>query len=82
MFLFPIADSDDDSLRDIIFFIAELNVVTSSSPWDHVSPSPIPIRASGSSVKSSVSGYNRRTHKPAFSSETSNRYEVYFAPNV
>ncbi|KAM7274785.1 hypothetical protein ACFE04_016651 [Oxalis oulophora] len=28
-----------------------------SSPWDHVSPSPIPIRASGSSGRSSVSNY-------------------------
>ncbi|XP_004487236.1 pre-mRNA-splicing factor ATP-dependent RNA helicase DEAH7 [Cicer arietinum] len=48
---------------------------TSSSPWDHVSPSPVPIRASGSSVKSSVSGYNRRSHKLTFSSENSNKYE-------
>ncbi|CAL5200097.1 unnamed protein product [Lathyrus oleraceus] len=32
------------------------------SPWDHVSPSPLPIRASGSSVKSSVSQYNRKSH--------------------
>ncbi|XP_057452509.1 pre-mRNA-splicing factor ATP-dependent RNA helicase DEAH7 [Lotus japonicus] len=48
---------------------------TSSSPWDHVSPSPIPIRASGSSVKSSLSGHNGRSHRPNFSSGTSNTYE-------
>lgn len=47
----------------------------SPSPWDHVSPSPIPIRASGSSVKSSTSGYNGRSHKLAFSSENSSAYE-------
>ncbi|XP_061367287.1 pre-mRNA-splicing factor ATP-dependent RNA helicase DEAH7 [Gastrolobium bilobum] len=49
--------------------------ITSSSPWDHVSPSPIPIRASGSSVKSSVSRHSGRSHKLTFSSETSNTYE-------
>jgi len=43
----------------------------SPSPLDHVSPSPFPIRASGSSHKSSVAGYNRRLHKLAFSSENS-----------
>ncbi|KAK7261573.1 hypothetical protein RIF29_27887 [Crotalaria pallida] len=48
---------------------------TTSSPWDHVSPSPIPIRASGSSVKSSVSGHNRRSHHLSFSSETSNTHQ-------
>ncbi|KAL5156794.1 Pre-mRNA-splicing factor ATP-dependent RNA helicase DEAH7 [Glycine soja] len=48
---------------------------TSPSPWDHVSPSPVPIRASGSSAKSSVSRHNGRSHQLSFSSETSNRYE-------
>lgn len=48
---------------------------TSSSPWDHVSPSPIPIRASGSSTKSSVSRQKGRSHQLNFSSETSNTYE-------
>ncbi|XP_045799876.1 pre-mRNA-splicing factor ATP-dependent RNA helicase DEAH7-like [Trifolium pratense] len=51
----------------------------SPSPWDHVSPSPVPIRASGSSVKTSVSGYNRRSHKLTFSSENPNTYEEEIA---
>ncbi|XP_010248953.1 PREDICTED: pre-mRNA-splicing factor ATP-dependent RNA helicase DEAH7 [Nelumbo nucifera] len=41
----------------------------SSSPWDHISPSPVPIRASGSSVRSSNSYPGRRSHQ--FSSENS-----------
>ncbi|CAL0322117.1 unnamed protein product [Lupinus luteus] len=45
-----------------------------SSPWDHVSPSPIPIRASGPSVKSSISR-NNRSHQLTFSSDTSNTRE-------
>ncbi|XP_027339905.1 pre-mRNA-splicing factor ATP-dependent RNA helicase DEAH7 [Abrus precatorius] len=48
---------------------------TSSSPWDHVSPSPVPIRASGTSAKSSISRHHGRSHQLAFSSETSNRYK-------
>ena len=55
------------------------NTPHSSSPWDHVSPSPIPIRASGSSVKSSISRHNGRSHQLTFSSATSNSYEVYLA---
>ncbi|XP_014497739.1 pre-mRNA-splicing factor ATP-dependent RNA helicase DEAH7 [Vigna radiata var. radiata] len=47
----------------------------SSSPWDHVSPSPIPIRASGSSAKSSVSRHNGRSHQLNFRSETSNSFQ-------
>ncbi|XP_021746743.1 pre-mRNA-splicing factor ATP-dependent RNA helicase DEAH7-like isoform X1 [Chenopodium quinoa] len=34
-----------------------------ASPWDHVSPSPVPIRASGSSVRSSSSRYEGRSNK-------------------
>ncbi|KAL9324599.1 hypothetical protein ACSQ67_009456 [Phaseolus vulgaris] len=45
--------------------------VNSSSPWDHVSPSPIPIRASGYSAKSSVSRHSGRSHQLNFSSESS-----------
>ncbi|QCE09158.1 pre-mRNA-splicing factor ATP-dependent RNA helicase DEAH7 [Vigna unguiculata] len=47
----------------------------SSSPWDHVSPSPIPIRASGSSAKSSLSRHNGRSHQLNFRSETSNSFQ-------
>ncbi|KAK9104172.1 hypothetical protein Scep_021016 [Stephania cephalantha] len=43
----------------------------SASPWDHVSPSPVPIRASGSSVRSSGSRPGSRSHKPSFSSGNS-----------
>ncbi|KAL9322938.1 hypothetical protein ACSQ67_010991 [Phaseolus vulgaris] len=48
----------------------------SSSPWDHVSPSPIPIRASGYSAKSSsVSRHSGRSHQLNFSSESSNTFQ-------
>ncbi|XP_047153751.1 pre-mRNA-splicing factor ATP-dependent RNA helicase DEAH7 [Vigna umbellata] len=47
----------------------------SSSPWDHVSPSPIPIRASGSSAKSSVSRHYGRSPQLNFRSETSNSFQ-------
>ncbi|KDO81949.1 hypothetical protein CISIN_1g0007901mg, partial [Citrus sinensis] len=46
-----------------------------ASPWDHISPSPVPIRASGSSVKSSSSGYSRRSHQLTFSRESSQSFE-------
>ncbi|MED6205991.1 hypothetical protein PIB30_022881 [Stylosanthes scabra] len=51
------------------------NTPYSSSPWDHVSPSPVPIRASGSSVKSSTSRYSGRSHQLTFSSGASSSYE-------
>ncbi|XLU67466.1 hypothetical protein S245_026519 [Arachis hypogaea] len=51
------------------------NTPYSSSPWDHVSPSPVPIRASGSSVKSSTSRHSGRSHQLTFSSGTSTSYE-------
>ncbi|KAL4370878.1 hypothetical protein AHAS_Ahas06G0109800 [Arachis hypogaea] len=51
------------------------NTPYSSSPWNHVSPSPIPIRASGSSVKSSTSRYSGRSHQLTFSSRASSSYE-------
>ncbi|KAK1363374.1 hypothetical protein POM88_038935 [Heracleum sosnowskyi] len=35
-----------------------------ASPWDNVAPSPVPIRASGSSVKSSNSRYGLRPQIP------------------
>ncbi|KAK4855434.1 hypothetical protein QYF36_007309 [Acer negundo] len=41
--------------------------VYATSPWDHVSPSPVPIHAAGSSVSSSSSGYSRRSHQLTFS---------------
>ncbi|KAK0574070.1 hypothetical protein LWI29_017804 [Acer saccharum] len=51
--------------------------VYAASPWDHVSPSPVPIRAAGgSSVRSSSSsGYSRRSHQLTFSAETSQSFE-------
>ncbi|KAL9256976.1 Pre-mRNA-splicing factor ATP-dependent RNA helicase DEAH7-like protein [Drosera capensis] len=42
-----------------------------ASPWDHVAPCPAPIRASGSSVRSSSSRYERRSHAPSRSSGNS-----------
>ena len=41
-----------------------------ASPWDNVSPSPAPIRASGSSKGSSYSGSGGRSHQLTFSSTT------------
>lgn len=43
----------------------------SASPWDQISPSPVPVRASGSSVKSSSSSYHSKTHHLKFSSRSS-----------
>ncbi|KAK7364029.1 hypothetical protein VNO80_12358 [Phaseolus coccineus] len=45
--------------------------VNSSSPWDHVSPSPVPVRASGYSAKSSFSRHSGRSPQLNFSSESS-----------
>ncbi|GAB4840590.1 hypothetical protein Ancab_021362 [Ancistrocladus abbreviatus] len=46
-----------------------------ASPWDQVAPSPVPVRASGSSVQSSSSRYGRRSHQLTFSSENSQALE-------
>lgn len=50
---------------------------SAASPWDHISPSPAPIRASGYSVKSSSSKHGARSHELTFSSESSQSFEVY-----
>uniref|UniRef100_A0A5B6ZC59 RNA helicase n=1 Tax=Davidia involucrata TaxID=16924 RepID=A0A5B6ZC59_DAVIN len=42
-----------------------------ASPWDSITPSPVPIRASGSSVRSSSSRYGGRSHNLHFSAENS-----------
>ncbi|KAL5721851.1 RNA helicase [Ranunculus cassubicifolius] len=42
-----------------------------ASPWDYVSPSPIPIRASGSSVRSASSRLSGRSNHANFSSNDS-----------
>ncbi|KAH1032320.1 hypothetical protein J1N35_044494 [Gossypium stocksii] len=47
----------------------------SASPWDYASPSPVPIRASGASVKSSSSRYGRTSHQLSFSRESSQSFE-------
>ncbi|KAL6969289.1 RNA helicase [Sarracenia purpurea var. burkii] len=46
-----------------------------SSPWDTISPSPVPIRASGSSVRSSSSRYGGRSHHLTFSARNSHSSE-------
>ncbi|OMP09768.1 hypothetical protein COLO4_05147 [Corchorus olitorius] len=46
-----------------------------ASPWDYASPSPVPIRASGASVKSSSSRYGRTSHQVSFSKESSQSFE-------
>lgn len=47
-----------------------------ASAWDHVSPSPVPIRASGSSVRTSSSKHSGRSYERTFSTEASRSYEV------
>ncbi|KAK6230979.1 hypothetical protein QUC31_002497, partial [Theobroma cacao] len=46
-----------------------------ASPWDYASPSPVPIRASGASIKSSSSRYGRTSHQVSFSRESSQSFE-------
>ncbi|XP_047338785.1 pre-mRNA-splicing factor ATP-dependent RNA helicase DEAH7 [Impatiens glandulifera] len=46
-----------------------------ASPWDTISPSPVPVRASGSSVRSSNSRSIGRGHKHTFSVERSHLSE-------
>lgn len=48
---------------------------SASSPWDHVSPSPVPIRPSGSSVRSSSSRHGGRSDQLNFSMENSEAFE-------
>lgn len=48
---------------------------SSASPWDHISPSPIPVRASGSSTRSSSSSYHSKSQHLKYSSQSSNSYE-------
>ncbi|WCJ19134.1 RNA helicase family protein [Euphorbia peplus] len=48
---------------------------SSQSPWDHIAPSPTPVRASGSSVKSLGSGRGRKSHQLTFSSSSSQPLE-------
>ena len=49
---------------------------SSASPWDQISPSPVPVRASGSSVRSSSTSYLSKTHHLKFSSRSSPLAEV------
>ncbi|CAI0450527.1 unnamed protein product [Linum tenue] len=55
---------------------------SSASPWDRVSPSPIPIRASGSSDRSSVSRRGGRSHQHTFSVSSSQPLEEGEKPFV
>eukprot|EP00257_Ricinus_communis_P008936 XP_002527133.2 pre-mRNA-splicing factor ATP-dependent RNA helicase DEAH7 isoform X1 [Ricinus communis] len=48
---------------------------SAASPWDHIAPSPVPIRASGSSAKSSGSRHGERSHQLTFSSTSSRPLE-------
>ncbi|KAF5178527.1 pre-mRNA-splicing factor ATP-dependent RNA helicase PRP16, partial [Thalictrum thalictroides] len=43
----------------------------SASPWDHISPSPVPIRASGYSARSSSSRLSGRSHQQKNSADNS-----------
>ncbi|XVE91093.1 hypothetical protein DITRI_Ditri20bG0127800 [Diplodiscus trichospermus] len=48
---------------------------TGASPWDYASPPPVPIRASGASVKYSSSRYARTSYQLSFSRESSQSFE-------
>uniref|UniRef100_A0A0C9RLQ8 RNA helicase n=1 Tax=Wollemia nobilis TaxID=56998 RepID=A0A0C9RLQ8_9CONI len=49
---------------------------SAQSPWDYVSPSPVPIRAGGSSVRVTNSHSGVRSHQLSFRSRTTeSRYE-------
>ncbi|GMP57653.1 hypothetical protein CsSME_00021643 [Camellia sinensis var. sinensis] len=52
-----------------------------ASPWDTVSPSPVPIRASGSSVRSSNTRYGGRSHQRTSSANNSHSSEDREADN-
>ncbi|XP_039136089.1 LOW QUALITY PROTEIN: pre-mRNA-splicing factor ATP-dependent RNA helicase DEAH7-like [Dioscorea cayenensis subsp. rotundata] len=43
---------------------------SAASPWDHIAPSPVPIRASGSRRRASESSSGQRMHRPTSSSVT------------
>ncbi|OMO55316.1 hypothetical protein CCACVL1_27310 [Corchorus capsularis] len=51
------------------------STASGASPWDYASPSPVPIRASGASVKSSSSRYGRTSHQVSFSKDSSQSFE-------
>ena len=55
-----------------------INTASAASPWDHVSPSPVPIRASGSSNRSSNSRHGGKSHQLSFSRENSEAFEVLY----
>lgn len=61
-------------LIDIVFNIGE-GVYSS---WEQPAPSPVPIRASGSSVRSSSSQYEGRSYKERRPSVDPHRSEVWF----
>ncbi|KAL6186353.1 hypothetical protein ACLB2K_042473 [Fragaria x ananassa] len=46
-----------------------------ASPWDHISPSPVPIRASGYSSRSSSLKPGARSHHLTFTSENSQSFQ-------
>ncbi|KAJ9709800.1 hypothetical protein PVL29_001318 [Vitis rotundifolia] len=48
---------------------------SAASPWDTISPSPVPIRASGASVRSSSSKHSGRSHQLNFSVENLQSFE-------
>ena len=56
----------------------KLGTAGGASPWDYASPSPVPIRASGASVKSSSSRYGRTSPQFRFSRESSQSFRVVY----
>ncbi|KAJ9167576.1 hypothetical protein P3X46_019198 [Hevea brasiliensis] len=51
------------------------SIGSTASPWDQIAPSPVPIRASGSSAKSSSSRNGGKSHQLTFSSARSQSLE-------
>ncbi|GLU04060.1 hypothetical protein SLE2022_212260 [Rubroshorea leprosula] len=58
------------------------STISAASPWDYTSPSPVPIRASGASVRSSSSRTGRMSHHLTFTKENSRSFEDGEADNT
>ncbi|GKV14740.1 hypothetical protein SLEP1_g25564 [Rubroshorea leprosula] len=51
------------------------STVSAASPWDYVVPSPVPIAASGASVRSSGSRTDHMSHQLSFTGDNSQSFE-------
>ena len=60
----------------------KFGIGSAASPWDQIAPAPVPIRASGSSVRSSSSRYVPRLDQRRFSANDSQGPEVCYLRNL